>query len=197
MPDRGEMDADLVRSPGAQNDGQQRSARARGDRLHFGDSSFAAVANAEGDRPDAREWCVDRLPFGEAAFRQRNVTFHDVFPLELPREVGVDVSALREKHHAARSAVEALHEKHVAGVFHHPIEQDRLLEIVAALHDDVGWLVDEDEEVVFVEDVEHVVAGLPGCRVAVLPATWQPGNSATNPDTRGTRPARAQTPATV
>jgi len=155
MPDRREVDADLMRAAGLEHDRDQRSARRGDDRLDVRDRATATVADAELDRTDAHERRVDGLLLAELALADREVALADAFALELARQLRVDVRAPREKDDTARPTVEALHEEHRPGLPADELVQKGLVGLVhALLHDESGRLVDEDERVVFVEHCE-------------------------------------------
>ena len=111
MTDGGQMHTDLMSSPRFEVDAYEGSGRRWSNRIDMRDRMFAPFADAEGNRSDAFERRVNRLLLRELAFAQREVTLPDPLLFELPRELRVDVRALREKDHTARSAIEPLHQK--------------------------------------------------------------------------------------
>ena len=117
---------------------------------------LAAIADAEGDRPDPRQRRVDGLPLAQLSLGERQVALADPLRLELSRELRIDVRPLRKEHHATRPPIEPLHEICGGGV-----SRDRGVEVrfVRMMHplldDDAGGLVDEDERGVLEEDVER------------------------------------------
>ena len=90
MPDRGQMDADLMRAPRSQVDGDQRAARR-------GASGVTSVIARLPPSPAPNEIGPMRLSgasivcrFRELAFADRDVAFADALLLELARQIRVD-----------------------------------------------------------------------------------------------------------
>src|SRR5947209_7696222 len=90
MPDRCQINADLMRASGEQIDSDERAARRGAKRRDDGDGTLAAIAYAERDWTDTDERCIDGLPLTELAFADRDVAFADPLLLELPRQVCID-----------------------------------------------------------------------------------------------------------
>src|SRR5688500_11699437 len=73
VADRGEMNADLMRAPGFQQDLEQGASRLSVDRMDLGDRALPVLADAKLDRADACDWRVDRLCLAELAVADRQI----------------------------------------------------------------------------------------------------------------------------
>src|SRR5207247_5279077 len=122
MPDCCQMHANLMCSPGLQFDRDQRSIGRCAQRPDRGQRALALLAHPERNRTDARHRRVDGLLFGELAFAQGEVALADLLRLELTPDPRVYFGALGGKDHAARSAIEPLHQKELACVLLRHIE---------------------------------------------------------------------------
>src|SRR5436189_261301 len=119
------------------------------------DRALSVFTNGELDRTGARDRRVDRLPLAELAFADGEILLVDLFLLKLTCDTHVEVRAFREKDHAARAAVEPLHQVRPRRMRLHFGVKVRLVRLMhALLHDDSRRLVDEDEGVILEEDLQ-------------------------------------------
>src|SRR5687767_12688724 len=107
------------------------------DRIDRRDRALSSRPNGEFDRADTPERRIDHLSFGHRAGAKGDVSLLDLTSLELPSEARVDLAVSREEHHAARAAIEALHEIERRTNGCQEIEKDRLDGIKSALHDQI------------------------------------------------------------
>src|SRR5438132_2223540 len=151
------MDANLMRASGVKIDCDERSVLRCPHRLDGSDCALSVFAHAERDRPDARERRIDELILSELTFDEREIALADLFGFKLSSEIGIDLRQLREENHAARAAIESLHQEEVSCVRLRELEQHRLTRVVGTLDDAVCWFVDEEESFVFVKNLEHLL----------------------------------------
>ena len=89
----------------------------------------------------------------EESFGDGEIAFANASRFELPRQLRIDAMRFRKEDHAARAAIESLHqEDRFLCMLRDEIDERRLIRIVGALHDEMRRLVDEDQRVIFVED---------------------------------------------
>src|SRR5205085_3981377 len=151
------MNSNLMCPSRLQYDTEERAVDGAAQRCDGGQRALAVPADAERDRTDARDGSIDRLRLRELVLAEREITLSNLLRFELPRESRVDIRAFREKDHAARAAIESLHEEEMPGVCHRQLEKDRLVGIVSALDHDVRRFVDEEQIFILVKNLEHRV----------------------------------------
>src|SRR6476469_10789721 len=83
VPDRGQVDTNLVRPPRFEYDRGEGTVGGGGEWSDVCDRTLAAVADGEGDRSDAQQRRVNRLRLAELTFAECQVCFADPLFLEL------------------------------------------------------------------------------------------------------------------